>query len=482
MVEGVDPFKEGADSQQSEVVEKPQKSASAGKRMPVLKFTGIASRSMLWSLGLILTATMSATLGATLALMTPLSLPLGPKEPAGRSLQDVWQETFNYRLTRPVNILILGIDRVPKARENSPEIFAGRSDTMLLLRVNPKENTVNMLSIPRDTQIEIPGFGTQKINEANVKGGAALAARMVSRNLNGVPVDRYVRVSTGAFRELVDLLGGVEVFVPHPMSYVDETQKLNIDLAEGWQTLDGEQAEQFARFRNENKGDIGRVQRQQSLLKALRNRLSSSTVLPRLPQIIRVMQKYIDTNLSLEEMLALMNFSLQMQPDNLKMVMLPGRFSDPQEYKASYWILDSEGRDRVMRDYFAIASKPKVPGEGEADLPQGDSFAARQLRSPLKIAIQNASDSPEIAMFAVNYLQDHGFDNVYLVQDWPDRLLKTQIIVQKGDLQGAVQLKKVLGFGNIESDSTGELESDLTIRVGQDWVQFYLKSASSPRR
>ena len=164
------------------------------------------------------------------------------------------------------------------------------------------------------------------------------------------------------------------------------------------------------------------------------------------------------------------------------MVMLPGRFSDPEEYEASYWILDNEGRDRVMRDYFAVASKPKVPGEGEADLSKTDNFAARQSRSSLKIAIQNASDSPEIALFAVNYLQNQGFDNVYLVQDWPDRLLKTQIIVQKGDLQGAAQLQKVLGFGHVESDSTGELESDLTIRVGQDWVKFYLKSAASPPR
>ena len=57
----------------------------------------------------------------------------------------------------------MGIDRVPKARENSPEMFAGRSDTMLLLRVDPKENTVNMLSIPRDTQVEIPGFGRRKL-------------------------------------------------------------------------------------------------------------------------------------------------------------------------------------------------------------------------------------------------------------------------------------------------------------------------------
>ena len=89
-----------------------------------------------------------------------------------------------------------------------------------------------------------------------------------------------------------------------------------IDLEPGWQTLNGDQAEQFARFRKDNYGDIGRVQRQQMLLKALRQRLLSPKVLPRLPQIIRVMQQYIDTNLSLEEMLALVGFGLDLDKDD----------------------------------------------------------------------------------------------------------------------------------------------------------------------
>jgi hypothetical protein len=297
----------------------------------------------------------------------------------------------------------------------------------------------------------------------------------VSRTLNGVPIDRYVRVSTGAFRELVDLLGGVEVFVPKAMYYVDETQKLHIDLAEGWQTLNGERAEQFARFRDKTNGDIGRVQRQQALLKALRNRLTSPGVLPRLPQIIQVMQKYVDTNLSLEEMLAVVNFGMKLEPADLKMVMLPGRFSTPDESPTSYWIMDAEKRDRLVRDYFQIASQPI------SRQPLVERGADRRLHSPLKIAIQNASSSPEIGNFMANYLQDRGFDNVYVVRDWPDTQLQTQIIVQKGDLQGAAYLKTALGLGDIQSDSTGDLDSDLTIRVGDDLVKSYLESHPESR-
>lgn len=415
------------------------------------------------------TITLSATVGATLALLTPLASERWPQtnqaQPnAKRSLTGLWRKGLQYNVSRPVNVLVMGIDRVPGVPDSSSEIFSGRSDTMLLLRVDPTDNTVSMLSIPRDTQVEIPGIGITKINQANASGGPALAARVTSRTLNDVPIDRYVRVSTDAFRELVDLLGGVEVFVPSPMSYVDQTQKLKIDLAQGWQTLNGSQAEQFARFRNDEYGDIGRVQRQQALIKALRDRVTTPAILPRLPQIMRVMRKYIDTNLSLEEMLALVSFGLKLDHDSFKMVMLPGRFSSPAEFVASYWIMDDTGRDRVMREYFNLDA---------AGLAWNKSYDVQTDYPPneLRIAIQNASSDPNLSDRVAQYLSSHGFPNVYVVQDWPDHQRQTQIIVQQGDLEGAAALKKAIGLGAIEATSTGDLESDLTIRVGDDWVQ-----------
>jgi LCP family protein required for cell wall assembly len=403
---------------------------------------------------------LSATMGATLALVTPLAPIITPQGQDKQLASDLRLNGFNYRLARPVNILVMGIDRVPEAGDNSPEMFAGRSDTMLLLRIDPTDNSVKMLSVPRDTQVEIPGIGIDKINDANATGGPALAARVTSRTLNNVPIDRYVRVSTDAFRELVDLMGGVEVFVPAPMSYVDQTQKLKIDLAQGWQTLNGNQAEQFARFRNDGQGDIGRVQRQQALIKALRSRLTSPAVLPRLPRMVRVMQKYIDTNLSLEEMLALVNFGIKLDQDNFKMVLLPGRFSTPDEYAASYWIMNPQGRDRIMQEYFQVE-----PTSTTAN----DPLTSDRSLNMLRIAIQNASGQPEVGNRLAQYLAKQGFNNVYTVQDWPDPLRQTQIIVQQGDFSEAKTLKTMLGVGQIEATSTGDLDSDLTIRIGKDW-------------
>ncbi|NJO79492.1 MAG: LCP family protein [Cyanobacteria bacterium RM1_2_2] len=149
-----------------------------------------------------LTTLTSATIGAVLVLITPLPSAIAPKD--GRqpfSLSDLWRQGFRYQITRPVNVLVMGIDLPLDLPEDiSPDdIFAGRSDTMLLLRVNPDTQSVSVVSIPRDTQVEIPGLGVEKINYANVEGGSTLAAQVVSRTLNGVTIDRYVRVSTGRF-------------------------------------------------------------------------------------------------------------------------------------------------------------------------------------------------------------------------------------------------------------------------------------------
>ncbi len=419
-----------------------------------------------WVFFLVFTAAISAAIGAITALLAPVEPQIITKVLDATGFNDTSSNRPGYRLSRPVNILLLGIDRVPEAAANSPKIFNGRSDTIALLHLEPKDKSISLLSIPRDTKVEIPGIRFSKINEANARGGAALATRLVSSMLNNATIERYVRVSSSAFRELVDLLGGVEVFVPRAMSYQDSAQKLKINLAQGWQTLNGEQAEQFARFRNDGLGDIGRIGRQQSLIQSLRNRLASPSVVVRLPQIVRLMQKYVDTNLNFEEILTIAHFGLQLERDNFKMVMLPGRSSSQQGDLRSYWILDAARRDRIMTQYF----KQTVP-----DFAQWRFANPSPSVSPrnLKIAVQNASSNPKTAKKVAAFLKKKGFSNVSIVKDWPDKQRQSQIIVQQGDLEAANILQKALGDGKIEASSTGEIDSDLTLRIGEDWVKRF---------
>jgi hypothetical protein len=245
--------------------------------------------------------------------------------------------------------------------------------------------------------------------------------------------------------------------VPKRMVYEDQTQGLYIDLQPGWQTLTGDQAEQFARFRADGQGDIGRVQRQQMLLRALRERLTNPTVIPRLPQIIRVMLRYVDTNLTLEEILALSTFALDLPSDGLQMVMLPGRFSDPSEFVASYWLMDADASQQVMSEFFQL--------DTVALLADGETRAVSQLR----IAVQNATATPDAAQQVAQILRQQGFSNVYVVPDWSGTVRRTQVIAQRGDINSANVVQSVLATGLVVSESTGDLESDLTIRVGEDW-------------
>lgn len=439
------------------ILKSPKKSRKTKRPMPLFL------KGFYWGMGFMATTIFSAGIGTAIALYTPLSQLVVPflPSPLENIKEDGLKQLGGYSLGRPVNVLFMGVDRVPDAEEDSPEAFAGRSDTMMLIRFDPDTEQVNMLSIPRDTQVFIPDVGYTKVNDANVYGGGELAAEVVSETLNGVYVDRYVRVTTNTFKELIDAVGGVNVFVPDDMKYVDHTQDLEIDIKAGWQVLDGEEAEQFARFRQDQYGDIGRVQRQQILLKALREKLQSPAIIPRIPGVIRLLQKHIDTNLSWEEMLALANFSRTLERDNLNMVLLPGRFSDPGEYNLSYWIISNREKNQVMQEFFEVESPPQLwEDQTRAVSPQS-----------LYIAIQNATGAEGIAREVSRYLAAKDFTNTYLINDYPEALDETQIIAQKGDLHSAYLLLNILEEGRVEASSTGHIESDFTIRIGKDWLE-----------
>jgi LCP family protein required for cell wall assembly len=399
----------------------------------------------------------SAFAGMSVVLLSPFQAEQGGD--AKTSFFEVMARSLQGKMSRPINLLVLGVDKVLGAPEGSPESFRGRTDTILLARFNPDDNTITVLSIPRDSRVDIPGYGVDKINAANVYGDVPLVAKVVSQTLNYTPVDRYIRIGPGAFRALVDLVGGVEVNVPKRMYYSDHTQKLYIDLYPGLQTLNGEQAEGFVRFRYDDLGDIGRAQRQQMLIKALQTKLANPVMLTRLPQLHEVLQKHVDTDLTFGELMAIAQFSLRTDPENLRMILLPGRFSG-DGYDASYWLLDYDGIDRIVETYFAARS-PSVA----ADPTWSESGSVR-------IALQNASGSPDAAQDMADFLYHHGYSNVIISDDWHQEAAATEVLAQQGDLGAAQMVRSVLGVGRVSANSTGVISSDVTVRIGRDWVDI----------
>lgn len=365
-------------------------------------------------------------------------------------------------LDQPVNILVLGIDNSghPHSATNfsSKEALSGNSDTMLLVRLLPATHQINILSIPRDTLVQLPGIGNDKINDANMKGGAQLAVQTVSHLLNDIPIDRFVRVDTESFTQIVNALGGVEVNIPKPMKYVDETQHLYIHFQSGRQVLNGQQLQEYVRFREDALGDIGRIQRQQEVLKILLHKLWQPSTVGQLPQLIKAVHDNVDADLSVGEMLGIAQFLTSLDRQHVNMVMLPGRFSRQNEYALSYWIESPKTADPILVRYFGASAK-------QVDTNNTDF-------SKIWLAVANGTGKPGAAAKTVAWLRKHGFNKAYTtnreISSVTVPLAETQIIAQQGNPDAANAVKTALGLGQVQVVSTGDIGSEVTVVVGAD--------------
>ena len=246
-----------------------------------------------------------------------------------------WQEGIKRVSQTPINILLLGVD-APK-RDAQGEMERPRTDTMLFLAVRPAKQRAALFSIPRDSLIEIPGHGMERINMAHVYGGYDLTKKLVEKIME-MPVDRYIMVDFQCFEEIVDLVGGVEVTVDKRMLYQDQSAGFTIDLQPGRQTLTGYQALGFVRYRRDALGDITRVRRQQQFLAALAAKLKEPATLRRVlrkwPEALRISKEYLRTDLNIPELLGLFFFFKDLDlGESLQTYTLPGEFYGP------YWRL-----------------------------------------------------------------------------------------------------------------------------------------------
>ncbi len=181
------------------------------------------------------------------------------------------------------NILLLGTDAQ-----------GGLTDVIASVRIDG--GTTKVTQVPRDTYIEVEGYGPQKVNALYPLGGRDLVTRELSRRM-GRPISHTVVVNLAAIRRMADAVGGIEVDVPKRLYYVDQSQGLTIDLQPGRQNLRGKDLEGFLRFRHDEMGDIGRIERQQLALHALFRKLTRPDQLVRLPMVLAAVGNDIKTDL-----------------------------------------------------------------------------------------------------------------------------------------------------------------------------------------
>ena len=219
-------------------------------------------------------------------------------------------------------VLVLGSDAI-----------SGSTDVMFTVQV--KDGTTSILQVPRDTFVESPQLGVVKANALYGMAGVEAAKTAVSE-LVQAPVQDYVKVNLRAVSRVADALGGVEIDVPKRMYYVDNAQGLYIDLYPGKQLLKGEQLEGFLRFRHDELGDLGRMERQRMVINQVFRKLAQPATLAQLPALLRIAGEDIHTDLS---PIAITQLLTAMGRSRLSTDRLPGRLYWHQDL--SYWMPDS---------------------------------------------------------------------------------------------------------------------------------------------
>jgi len=238
---------------------------------------------------------------------------------------------------KPVYVAVLGVDE----REND----AGRSDTLMLVRLDPGTQAVDVVNIPRDTLVTFASGKQSKINSAYTIDGPEFVTEVIS-DLLGIPRPYYMVLNFKAFEEIVTQLGGVDIDVERHYQYEDPYQNLSIDIPPGRRHMDGETALKYVRLRYDgaSNSDIARIERQQQFIKALRDKAVSLSAVTKVPSMVRTLRKYVRTNVPEGDQvdLALTLFGAR---NNMVMQTLPG---GPDDATGDY-LLDAVKWKEVTR-------------------------------------------------------------------------------------------------------------------------------------
>ena len=412
----------------------------------------------------------------------PILVPVGgtaqPSGEGGLSAEEILQSSQGATLPEPwsgssrVTILIMGLDYRDWSAGEGPS----RTDSMILLTVDPVTKTAGMLSIPRDLWAVIPGFNPNKINTAyyfgelyNVPGGGPeLAMRTVEQTI-GVPIDYYAQIDFEAFIRFIDLIGGVKINVPSAIT-VDplgaDTQPKN--LKPGVQVLPGIVALAYARERHAEGGDFARAERQQQVILGIRDRILDFNLLPGLvanaPQIYSELSAGIHTNLSLEDAIQLAVLATQIDRERIvhgvigEDDIIYGRSPDDLAI-----LIPIPDKIRALRDSIFTSSGalgPLTPG----------SPAERMAAEAPRIAIQNGTGDANLATRTQDYLISLGA-NVVQVNNASVNYGQTVLVDHTGSPYTLAYLAQLMGVTNarivFEFDPNSSV--DVEIRLGSDW-------------
>ena len=373
-----------------------------------------------------------------------------------------------------VNILVVGLDNVDGG---------SRTDAIALVIFDADNNAVRIASIPRDSRVYIPGKGWDKINHAYVYGGINLLRETIV-NLTGMPIDYFVKINYQSFPRIIDLLGGVDIYVDKRLHYTDYSGKLFINIPKGQQHMDGKTALGYVRFRHDPLGDIGRVQRQQKFMNIVVNKLKSPAIIPKIPALIEEAVAAVDTDLTPLEMLKLLQFANSLPSERIRMFMAPGKSGYSKN--VSYWILDNVAFSMQLAAKLPDLETPGQPVSASVPVsvpsPESEDRMARLRRQVARIRILNGDGEKGIGKRAAQIFQRIGIEVPYTGNARHYDYHTSNIIYPpnagEDTRQGALALAELCGITNpglIREDKRAE---SLTLILGHDKETILKRLAS----
>ncbi|MCL1917605.1 MAG: LCP family protein [Peptococcaceae bacterium] len=242
-------------------------------------------------------------------------------------------------LSNRITFLLIGMDM----RGDDP----GLADSLVLVSAAPDTKIISLMSIPRDSEV----LGHTKINAVVSLRGEEALVKLVS-TITGAKIDGYVKTDFAGFKDIIDILGGIDIYVEKKMYYeTGDKEDGYIDLEQGMQCLDGAKALQYARFRNDAFADITRTFRQQKVIMAITKKALRAENIGKLPQLIPQVTKAVETNLRYADILKLAGLAENFKSENMVSATLPGRFMTDRE-GISYWKIDERSAKKVTADLF----------------------------------------------------------------------------------------------------------------------------------
>ncbi|MGI8478142.1 MAG: LCP family protein, partial [Thermomicrobiales bacterium] len=304
-----------------------------------------------------------------------------------------------------LTILLLGVDR----REQE----ASRSDTMILVNIDPVTKQAAMMAIPRDLKVIVPGYGVHKINAAYAfgdvnrvaGGGPGLSIRTIEANF-GIRVDYFAEVDFNGFIKIVDTLGGVTMDVPYPIkddAYPGHgNQYMRIFFKPGWQRMDGGRVLQYSRTRHDD-GDGRRSVRQQQVLLALRQQAVNLDLLPKAAELVTELGDAVRTDLQPAQALQLARLASEIDPGRIRQISLDAAMSEQQLPDQPYFLIaDWDAAGSIMSDFMGKTITPPMS-------------ALAHPGHDIPIRIEDGTLNPGLGERIAGILRINGFTNIAVV-------------------------------------------------------------------